>query len=403
MIRLAEIIKTFLPDLEQKYGHRLLPSHRQALTAIQQCRTQALGSAAIHCQDCDRQEVFPLSCGHRFCPQCQHEAGETWLERQRAKLLPVDYDLITFTLPATWRALVYDHQREAYDLLIRLAWQTLAAFGLRDKALHGDLGATVVLHTHSRALDFHPHVHVVLPAGAIDSATRHWNRKTGKFLFAHKALAKVFRAKWFAAMKELGWTVQADLPAQWVVNCKPVGNGDQALTYLGRYLDRGGAAGEEHPAPRGRSGDLSLHRQQRGPQNPHPGRGGLPVAVAGPCPAQRLPAQSRLWLSPCQLQAAHPAAAPGAALHPAPAQATATTVLQTVRGNGDRVDLPHPGPSEISGKARGGGLGDGDVTRATPSPPASGHSRPRGALGSKSGVFDAIPANIGRIEPRSGS
>ena len=135
-------------------------------------------------------EVFPLSCGHRFCPQCQHEAGETWLERQRAKLLPADDYLITFTLPATLLALVYDHQREAYDLLIRLAWQTLAAFGLRDKALHGDLGATVVLHTHSRALDFHPHVHVVLPAGAIDPATRHWNRKPGKFLFPHKALAK---------------------------------------------------------------------------------------------------------------------------------------------------------------------------------------------------------------------
>lgn len=178
MIRLAELIETFLPDLENKYGSRLLPSHRQVLTAIQQCRTQALGTAAIHCHDCDSHEVFPLSCGHRFCPQCQHEAGETWIERQRAKLLPVDYYLITFTLPATLRALVYDHQRQAYDLLIRLAWQTLAAFGRRDKTLHGDLAATLVLHTHNRALDFHPHVHVVVPAGAIDPATRHWNRKT---------------------------------------------------------------------------------------------------------------------------------------------------------------------------------------------------------------------------------
>ena len=202
-----------------------------------QCRTQALGTAAIHCQDCDSHEVFPLSCGHRCCPQCQHE---TWLERQRAKLLPVDDYLITFTLPATLRALVYDHQREAYALLIRLAWQTLAAFGLRDnKALHRDLGATVVLHTHSRALDCQPHVPVVLSAGAIDPATRHWHRKTGKFLFPHPALAKVFRAKWFAAMKALGWTVQADLPAPWVVDGKPVGNGDQALIYLGRYLYRG--------------------------------------------------------------------------------------------------------------------------------------------------------------------
>lgn len=239
MIRLAEIIEAFLPDLESDYGDRLLPGHRQALAAIQRCRTQALGTAAVHCHDCDSHEVFPLSCGHRFCPQCQHEAGEAWLERQRAKLLPADYYLITFTLPEALRPLVYAHQREAYDLLIRLAWQTLSEFGLRDKALHGDLGATVVLHTHSRALDFHPHVHVVLPAGAIDPATRHWNTKEGKFLFAHKALAKVFRAKWFAAMKEWGWTVQADLPQNWVVDCKRVGNGDKALIYLGRYLYRG--------------------------------------------------------------------------------------------------------------------------------------------------------------------
>ena len=403
MIRLAELIKTFLPDLEQKYGSRLLPSHRQALAAIQQCRTQALGTAAIHCQDCDSHEVFPLSCGHRFCPQCQHEAGETWLERQRAKLLPVDYYLITFTLPATLRALVYDHQREAYDLLIRLAWQTLAAFGLRDKALHGDLGATVVLHTHSRALDFHPHVHVVLPAGAIDPATRHWNRKTGKFLFPHKALAKVFRAKWFAAMKELGWTVQADLPAQWVVDCKPVGNGDKALTYLGRYLYRGVLP--EKNILRHADGQVTFrYTDNTGTHKTRTLAGAdfLWLLLASR-PAQGLPAQSRLRLSPCQLQAAHPAAAPGAALHPAPAQATTTAVLQTVRGNGDGVDLPHPGPSEIRGKARGGGPGDGDVTRATPSPPASGHSRPRGALGSKSGVFDAISANIGRIELCSGS
>jgi hypothetical protein len=210
------------------------------------------------------------------------------------------------------RALVYDHQREAYDLLIRLAWQTLAAFGLRDKALHGDLGATVVLHTHSRALDFHPHVHVVLPAGAIDPATRHWNRKTGKFLFAHKALAKVFRAKWFAAMKELGWTVQADLPTQWVVDCKQVGNGDKALIYLGRYLYRGVLP--EKNILRHADGQVTFRYTDN--TGTHQTRtlagGGLPVAGAGACPAQGLAAPSRLRLSPCQRQGAHAAAAPGA-------------------------------------------------------------------------------------------
>ena len=239
MIRLADLVAAFLPDLHARYGDRLLPGHHQALNAIARCRTQASGTATIHCHDCHAHDTFPLSCGHRFCPQCQHAAGEQWLQRQRAKLLPCDYFLITFTLPAQWRALVYDHQRIAYDLLIKLTWQTLAEFGLHDKHLRGRLGATVVLHTHSRALDFHPHVHVVIPAGAIDTRNRQWRTKSGKFLFHHTALAKAFRGKWFHAMYDHGWRVSDRVPSDWVVDCRRVGNGDKALTYLGRYLYRG--------------------------------------------------------------------------------------------------------------------------------------------------------------------
>jgi hypothetical protein len=239
MIPLAELIEAFRPDLEAKYGDLLLPSHRQALAAIQRCHTEASGRIVVHCHDCEEHAVFALSCGHRFCPQCQHEAGEAWIERQRAKRLPADYYLLTFTLPEALRPLVYDHQRETYGLLLSLVWQTLAQFGRNDKALQGDLGATAVLHTHTRALDFHPHVHVVIPAGAFDPKAREWRTKSGRFLFSHKALAKVFRAKWLASMAERGWRVKARLPDKWVVDCKQVGNGDKALIYLGRYLYRG--------------------------------------------------------------------------------------------------------------------------------------------------------------------
>lgn len=239
MRRLAALIDTFQRELEAKYGARLLPSHRQALAAIQRCRTEASGSVVVHCHDCDHHAVTPLSCGHRACPQCQHEAGEAWIERQRVKRLPADYYLLTFTLPEALRPLVYDHQREAYGLLLNLVWQTLAEFGRNDKALAGDLGATAVVHTHTRALDYHPHVHVVIPAGAFDPQKREWRTKPGRFLFHHKSLAKVFRAKWFAAMEERGWRVRARLPEEWVVDCKYVGNGDKALIYLGRYLYRG--------------------------------------------------------------------------------------------------------------------------------------------------------------------
>jgi hypothetical protein len=239
MIRLAEIVETFRGALEAQYGGRLLPGHRNALEAILRCRTEASGTASAHCGDCGCDASFPLSCGHRFCPQCQNEAAQQWLERQRAKLLPTDYYLVTFTLPFELRSLVFSHQREAYDLLIKLAWRTLAEFGLNDKALKGALGGTAVLHTHSRALDFHPHVHLVVPAGALDRKNNQWRTKSGQFLFPAAALASVFRAKWFEAMKQRGWKVQARLPKKWVVDCERVGAGDKALLYLARYLYRG--------------------------------------------------------------------------------------------------------------------------------------------------------------------
>jgi len=239
MVRLTEIIEAFKPALEARYGDRLLPGQRKALDSILRCRTEESGTAAVHCQDCDAQDTFNLSCGHRFCPQCQHATGEQWIARQRGKLLPCDYFLITITLPKQLRKLVYDHQKIAYDHLIKLTWEMLSQFGLNDKKLRGKLGAMIVLHTHSRALNFHPHVHVVIPAGAIDTQTKIWRPKKGKFLFEEKNLAKVFRGKWFQMMKEQGWKVKATLPKEWVVDCRRVGNGDKALTYLGRYLYRG--------------------------------------------------------------------------------------------------------------------------------------------------------------------
>jgi hypothetical protein len=142
----------------------------------------------------------------------QNAAVEQWLARQRAKLLAVDYYLVTFTLPAQPRAFAYANQRAVYDLLIKTAWQTLARFGWNDKPLRGQMGATAVLHTHSRALDYHPHVHVAVPAGALDTRHRLWRTKRGNFLFPDRSLAKVFRAKWFEAMNEQAWKVMAATP-----------------------------------------------------------------------------------------------------------------------------------------------------------------------------------------------
>lgn len=239
MILLSRLITEFADKVRERYGKRLLPGHERALTAMQACRTEHSPVLVVRCPACGQRETLPHSCGHRSCPHCQHHEGQQWLQRQRGKLLPVDYFMVTFTLPRQLHTLAWQHQRLVYDLLLKLAWQTLSDFGLNDPRLQGRIGAHAVLHTHSRRLDFHPHVHFIVPAGALDPKHRLWRRKNGTYLFHQGNLAKVFRAKWFQALNDQGLRVNATVPKDWVVDCKHVGRGDKALTYLGKYLYRG--------------------------------------------------------------------------------------------------------------------------------------------------------------------
>jgi hypothetical protein len=174
------------------------------------------------------------------------------LQRQLKALVPATYFLVTFTLPAQLRALAWAHQRVVYEALMRAAWGTIKTFSQNDKQLAGTPGALAVLHTHNRQLGFHPHVHVCLPAAALNARERLWRTKVklgktpgsqqsarGGYLFSHKALGKVFAAKVRAALADAGFTLPAGLPERWVVDCKAVGDGQAALRYLGRYLYRG--------------------------------------------------------------------------------------------------------------------------------------------------------------------
>ena len=242
MIRLASVIGTFGTDFLTQYRDRLRPEHMRALSAMQRCRTQASLKMRVECSECDHQKLVPHSCGHRHCPHCQHHESQQWLERQMQRLVPADYFLITFTLPAEFRGLVAAHLRIAYDLLMKSAWETVRTFSQNDKQLAGIPGAIAVLHTHTRRLDYHPHVHLVVPAAAIDAEQKRWRTKRcrGKgYLFNHKALAKVFRAKVLAGLTAAGLALPNRYPADWVVDCKSVGSGASALIYLGRYLYRG--------------------------------------------------------------------------------------------------------------------------------------------------------------------
>ena len=244
MIRLAKVIETFEADFVAQYRNRLTSAHYRALTALQQCRTDASPMMQVKCTGCEHQKLVPHSCGHRHCPHCQHHESQQWLERQLKKRVPAEYFLLTFTLPAELRALTWAHQSIVYALLMQCCWETVRTFSQNDKQLQGTPGAIAVLHTNTRQMEFHPHVHLVMPAATVDGKRKQWRTKrSGKakagYLFNHKALAKVFRAKMLAGIEAAGLILPHRHPETWVVDCKSVGSGEKALIYLGRYLYRG--------------------------------------------------------------------------------------------------------------------------------------------------------------------
>jgi hypothetical protein len=237
-VHLAELIEQGRPALLAQYGQHLTSHQVQALDAMARCRTGALGATAMACSGCDQRQVRLRSCGHRSCPRCQHHAAVDWLERQRAKLVPAPYFMVTFTLPAALRPLAYRHPQAIYDLLFRTAIGTLRTFGLHHAELEAELAATAVLHTHTRRLDYHPHLHVIVPGAGIDQQRR-WRKLTGRYLFNGRALARVFRARFIDGLKRAGFELPARSPARWIVQCQHVGQGLPALQYLSRYLYRG--------------------------------------------------------------------------------------------------------------------------------------------------------------------
>jgi len=241
MILLSSIINEFEDRFLAKYKTTILPGHRKALHAMKQCRKEHGPHMLARCtnQNCGKKIYIPHSCGHRNCPHCQNHENWQWIENQLSKRLPAGYYLITFTLPSQLRHLAWKNQKKIYSLMFACVQDVLKTFTQNDKKLQGTAGFTTILHTHSRALDYHPHIHVVMPGASINEKNGLWRVKSSGYLFSHKALAKVFRAKLLEAIVDNNLRVPKKCPKQWVVDCKDVGNGDKALIYLGKYLYRG--------------------------------------------------------------------------------------------------------------------------------------------------------------------
>jgi hypothetical protein len=243
MLELADLFREYGPAYRAKYGERMLPSHKKALEDISACRTNLMGGHVYYCDACEESVYAYHSCGNRHCPKCGNERADNWRDRQLQKLLPVDYFLVTFTLPHSLNDIARSNQKLIYRLLFQTSADALQTLALNPEWLGGTIGMIGALHTWDRSMGYHLHVHYIVPAGGIDPKTGQWKEAHPKFLLPGSALSNVFRAKFRDALKAEAPQIFALAPPKtwnttWVVHCKPVGDGKTALKYLTPYIYR---------------------------------------------------------------------------------------------------------------------------------------------------------------------
>jgi len=237
-----ELIGRLAPGYCERFGSSMPPRHRQVLKKILACRTPALGGELFQCPQCRGFHYRYHSCNDRHCPQCGQTDADEWLQRQQARLLlPTPYFLVTFTVPEALRRLIRSHPQIALDLLFASSARALQQLARNPDRLGADLGFLGVLHTWSRTLIFHPHVHYLVPGGGLSPDGRQWIAARPKFLLPVKPLGAHFRTLFKTQLQKKHPDLFARIPAQvwkhhWIVDSRPVGSGEHALRYLSRYV-----------------------------------------------------------------------------------------------------------------------------------------------------------------------
>jgi Putative transposase/Transposase zinc-binding domain len=242
MPEVADVLRRYGRDYLDRYGQDLLPSHRRAMEDLIACRTEALGGQLLQCEHCGQEHYVYHSCRNRSCPKCHRLETEAWLAERRQELLPVPYFHVVFTLPQELHALVRRNQHNLYDILLRAAAQSLMKLAADPHYVGGLIGVLCVLHTWTRTLAYHPHVHCLVPAGGVSADRTTWWPARQSYLVPVHALSKLFRGLFLDLVRqerpdltlpESVWT------KGWVVYCKPAVQGpEQVLNYLGRYVHR---------------------------------------------------------------------------------------------------------------------------------------------------------------------
>ena len=216
--------------------------HKKAIRDICDCRSGSFGTIVYACHDCNIRKPVPCCCGNRHCPTCQQNKTDQWLHKQMENLLPTHYFLLTITLPQGLRDVARSHQKIVYAALFSCAHEALRTLA-KDKRFVGSsrIGYLAALHTWGSMLQYHPHIHLVIPGGAVSKDGKQW-LLSRQDLFVHtKPLAHIFKAKFRDAMKKNNIFHIIDPSVwkhQWVVDSQPVGEGQNSLRYLARYVFR---------------------------------------------------------------------------------------------------------------------------------------------------------------------
>ncbi len=259
-VEVADIFRAHGPAWRQAQQGHLSLGQIKVMSAIEQCRSAALGGHVLRCDACAQVQIAYNSCRNRHCPKCQARAARRWLEARQADLLPVDYYHLVFTLPAPISAIAYYNKAAIYDLLFAVAAETLRTIAADPKHLGAEVGVTLVLHTWGSALTHHPHVHGIVLGGGLAADGERWVACRPGFFLPVRVLSRLFRrlfleqldqahrtgrlqffgedtglsdprafAQWLAPLRECEWVVYAK---------RPFAGPAAVLAYLSRYTHR---------------------------------------------------------------------------------------------------------------------------------------------------------------------
>ncbi len=194
-LEVADIFRTLGPAWRWAQRAHLSLGQPKVMSAIEQCRTAALGGHVLRCDGCKSQEISFNSYRNRHCPKCQSTAAQRWLEARQADLLPVEYFHVVFTLPAAVSDIAYTNKAAVYGLLFDIAAEVLQTIAANPKHLGARIGATLVLHTWGSALTHHPHVHAVVPGGGLSTDGQSWVACRPGFFLPVRVLSRLFRRR----------------------------------------------------------------------------------------------------------------------------------------------------------------------------------------------------------------